>query len=129
MKKKLIAMAAVAMFSVGLAFYANSSNLNVINETNVEALADGEGFDLNETADYIKYPQINKLFVKHGKNKTFLGFTLNTCENDGCGCLIDLGSQDSGDVSTNKKFAEDVKSWAFSVAKDLVKAWILKKGF
>jgi len=43
MKKKLIAMAVVAMFSVGLAFYANNSNLNVISDTNIEALADGEG--------------------------------------------------------------------------------------
>lgn len=44
MKKKIFALSTVALFAIGLAFYANnSSSVNVLSEDNIEALTDGEG--------------------------------------------------------------------------------------
>ena len=45
MKKKIFALSTVALFAIGLAFYANnSSSVDVLSENNVEALTDGEGY-------------------------------------------------------------------------------------
>lgn len=55
MKKKIFAMSFVALFAVGLAFYANNtSTLNALSENNVEALTDGEGGSVYEI--YGTYP-------------------------------------------------------------------------
>ena len=43
MKKKLIIMSSIALFSIGMALYANnSSTMKVLSEDNIEALTDGE---------------------------------------------------------------------------------------
>ncbi|MBO4560400.1 MAG: hypothetical protein J5705_00335 [Bacteroidaceae bacterium] len=95
MKKKLIAMAAVAMFSVSLAFYANNSNLNVINETNVEALADGEGFGPYQVfgtyPNRILVDNITHVVTFEGKaqDKNDKGKPINACaETSGGTCTI-----------------------------------------
>ena len=59
MKKKLIVLAATALFSVGLAFYANNSKImNVLSDSNVEALtgsSDG-GNGGNTYTEFGTYP-------------------------------------------------------------------------
>lgn len=43
MKKKLIVLSSIVMFSIGLALYANNSSaMKVLSEDNIEALTDGE---------------------------------------------------------------------------------------
>ena len=47
MKKKLIVLAATALFSVGLAFYTNNSKtMNVLSDSNVEALTGSNSGDV-----------------------------------------------------------------------------------
>lgn len=44
MKKKLIVLSSIVLFSIGLALYANNSSaMNVLTEDNIEALTEGEG--------------------------------------------------------------------------------------
>ena len=55
MKKKLIVLSSIVMFSIGLALYANnSSTMKVLSEDNIEALTDGEnlGNPIQETGTY-----------------------------------------------------------------------------
>ena len=43
MKKKLIVLSSIVMFSIGLALYANNSSaMKVLSEDNIEALSEGE---------------------------------------------------------------------------------------
>lgn len=62
MKKKLIALATTTVFSIGLAFYANNSNtMNVILDSDVEALSGGNdngGGNGNNTITYGIEPKI-----------------------------------------------------------------------
>jgi hypothetical protein len=125
MKKTLIAVAAVAIFSLGLALYANKSVTNAVIDNNIEALAQNGsdvpgGGDYTETEDYILYHSLNKLFVKHGSNKTWLWVTLNTCESEGSGCMIDLGSQSDNDRTDNTSWARSITNWIISAAKEVV---------
>ena len=55
MKKKLIIMSSIVLFSIGMALYANnSSTMKVLSEDNIEALTDGEsgGSSIQETGTY-----------------------------------------------------------------------------
>ena len=46
MKKKIIILSSIVMFSIGLALYANnSSTMKVLSEDNIEALTDGESLN------------------------------------------------------------------------------------
>lgn len=130
MKKKLIVLASTALFAVGLAFYANYSNtMNVIIDSDIEALSDGNdpsAADYQETEDFIIFTSLNKLFVKHGVNKTRWGSPINTCKDGGAGCLIDLANQTSGEQSENASWAEKITDWVLDTAKSVVLALIKK---
>lgn len=55
MKKKLIVLSSIVMFSIGFALYANnSSTMNVLSEDNIEALTynEGSGNTIQETGTY-----------------------------------------------------------------------------
>ena len=55
MKKKLIVLSSIVMFSIGLALYANNSSaMKVLSEDNIEALSEGEssGNPIQETGTY-----------------------------------------------------------------------------
>lgn len=129
MKKKIFALSTVALFAIGLAFYANnSSSVNVLSEDNIEALTNGEGSDGTEvTSDYTYYRDYGKIFIKHGKNATRKQVVLNTCESSGSGCLIDLNAQTSSEKSTNSNWANSVPDWAADIIKAAVIAIISSK--
>ena len=96
MKKKIFALSTVALFAIGLAFYANNtSSLNVLSEDNIEALTDGEGFGPYEV--FGTYP--NRIIVDNVTHVvTFEGKTqdkdsrdrlINAClEESGGSCTI-----------------------------------------
>lgn len=129
MKKKIFALSIVALFAIGLAFYANNtSTLNALSENNVEALTDGEDGTIPEvTSDYELMPEYSCIFVKHGINKTYKNRMFNTCESSGVGCLIHLDTQTSSEQETNSSWAERVPDWASEIFKCIVIAIINKK--
>lgn len=129
MKKKIFALSTVALFAIGLAFYANNtSSLNVLSEDNIEALTDGESAGIPlETSDYLYFPEEGKIIVKHGINKTYKGTILNTCESTGAGCMIDLREQTSSEQTTNSDWAKGFSGWASDIIKCIAIAIIEKK--
>lgn len=129
MKKKIFALTTVALFAIGVAFYANNtSSLNVLSEDNIEALTDGESGTIpEETSDYEYMPEYKCLLVKHGVNKTYKNKMFNTCESCGAGCLIQLDTQTSSEQETNSNWAEHVPDWASDIFKCIVVALINKK--
>ncbi len=96
MKKKLIILSSIVMFSIGLAVYANNSSaMNVLTEDNIEALSEGEG-SWNPIQETGTYP--HRVWIDHAahtitmegyrREKNFeeedecvekLGYTCTTC--------------------------------------------------
>jgi len=105
MKKKLIVLMTATLFSLGAAIYANKSNLNVINETNVEALAqdpeqqNGGGgvspiITISGTAgNRILFDNVTHMATWEGKTKAYDddGDEVNDCDaKSGSTCTISM---------------------------------------
>ena len=91
MKKKLIVLSSIVMFSIGLALYANnSSTMKVLSEDNIEALTDGEslGNPIQETG---KYP--HRVWIDHEAHTiTMEGYHKVKGESGKYECTKDSGS-------------------------------------
>jgi len=96
MKKKIFALTTVALFAIGLAFYANNtSSLNVLSEDNIEALTDGEGFGsytvYGSSPERIVVDNITHVVIFEGKgqDRDYRGNSINACTDEyGGSCTI-----------------------------------------
>lgn len=75
MKKKLIILSSIVMFSIGLAVYANNSSaMNVLTEDNIEALTDNETVSNNTIQETGTYP--HRVWIDHEAHTiTLEGYT------------------------------------------------------
>jgi len=96
MKKKLSILAMAALFSMGLAFYANNlKSVRVLSENNVEALSDG-GSDPGGYSPYMEFGSSpNRVIVDNETHVIVIENMKQPYDNQGNlinGCVAEYGS-------------------------------------
>lgn len=113
MKKKLIVLMIATLFSLGAAIYANNSNLNVINETNVEALTKGP--EQGDATITVYGEPGDRIVINH--TAQVVSWEGKTKKRDQNNCLINDCIQESGSTCTISMSSElsDVTAYTESL--------------